>query len=59
MGEGLPYESQSEAETEDVFLTLTSSQRQIHAVEDRVNEYLALGFVGTSNLTEYVSMSEH
>ena len=42
MGEGLPYESQSEAETEDVFLTLTSSQRQIHAVEDRVNDFLSM-----------------
>ena len=48
-----PYESQSEAEFDDIYHVVSKSQRQIHGVEERVTEYLALGF--NSNLTEYVS----
>jgi len=46
-----PYESQSEAEFDDIYHVVSKSQRQIHGVEERVTEYLALGF--NSNLTEY------
>ena len=53
----LPYESQSEAEFDDQYLVVSKSQRQIHAVEDRVNDFLSRGFVDTQDLKEYVSIS--
>ena len=56
--ECFPYESQSEAELEEMFLVVARSHRHIHSVEDRVTEYLSQGFVSTSsasNMKEYVS----
>ena len=55
-----PYESQSEAEFEEMFLVVARSHRHIHSVEDRVTEYLSQGFVSTANthLQEYVSYRE-
>ena len=52
--DSLPYESQSEAEFDDQYLVVSRSQRQIHAVEDRVNDFLSRGFVDTQDLKEYV-----
>lgn len=36
---------------------VSKSQRQIHAVEHRVNDFLSRGFVDTQDLKEYVSIS--
>ena len=55
--DSLPYESQSEAEFDDQYLVVSRSQRQIHAVEDRVNDFLSRGFVDTQDLKEYVRIS--
>ena len=55
MTDSLPYESQSEAELDDQYLVVSRSQRQIHAAEDRVNDFLSQGFVDTQDLKEYVS----
>ena len=57
MLDSLPYESQSEAEFDDQYLVISASQRQIHVVEDRVNEFISKGFVDTRDLKEYVSIT--
>ena len=53
--ECFPYESQSEAEVEDMFLLVSASQRQIHGLEGRVADFLSLGFASSANSREYVS----
>ena len=62
MEECFPYESQSEAEHEEMFLVVARSHRHIHSVEERVAEYLSQGFVNTAtsaHLQEYVSFTEN
>ena len=54
--ECFPYESQSEAELEDMFLVVSTSQTQIHGLEARVTDFLSLGFSTAANSREYVSV---
>ena len=41
---------------DDLFLLVSRSQRQIHAVETRVTDYLSQGFLSPANTQEYVSL---
>ena len=54
-----PYESQSEAEFDEMFLVVARSHRHIHSVEDRVTEYLSQGFVNTATTTTTTHLQEY